>query len=122
MRICFLSTAPSSDRAQENKKLPCALAEGSQSIQLLLCFYCFDDHIFEQYLKRHGVAASFVGNKKLAIAGKNAVIVDDMVFAIIAVKIKVKLIEVEAVPILSVPFCFFDLAYQSRIHCINLLF
>ena len=103
------------------KKLPSALAEDSQSIQLLLCFYCFNDHIFEQYLKCHGVAASFVGNEKLAIAVKNATIIRNMVFTIVAMKIKVKLIEVEAVSILSVPFCFFDLAYQSRIHCISLL-
>ena len=68
------------------------------------------------------MSAAFVGNEKFAIAIKNAVIVGNVVFTIVAVKIKVKLVEVEAVPIFSVPFCFFDLAYQSRIHCINLLF
>jgi hypothetical protein len=106
----------------KKQKLPCTLAEGSLSIQFLSGLYGFNDHIFKQNLKRHGMAASFVGNEKLAIAFKNTVIVGNMVFAIIAVEIKVKLIEVEAVSILSVPFCFFDLAYQSRIHCINLLF
>jgi hypothetical protein len=57
--------------------------------------------------------ASFMGKKKFAITAKNTVIVDNMVFAIIAVKIKVKLIEVETVPILCIPLCFFDLADQS---------
>jgi hypothetical protein len=68
------------------------------------------------------MAASFMGNEKFAIAVKNTTIVRNVVFTIVAVEIKVKLIEVEAVSILSVPFCFFDLAYQSRIHCITLLF
>ena len=65
---------------------------------------------------------AFVGKEEFAITSKNAIVVRNVVFTIIAVKIKVKLIEVEAVSILSVPFCFFDLAYHSRIHCINLLF
>jgi hypothetical protein len=98
------------------------VAEGSRGIRFFQGLYGFNDHIFKQNLKRHGMAASLVGNKKLAIAVKSAVIVRNMVFTIIAVKIKVKLIEVEAVPVLSVPFCFFNLAYQSRIHCVNLLF
>jgi hypothetical protein len=104
------------------KKLPCAVAEGSLSIQFLVSLYRSNNHIFKQYLKRHGVAASFMGNEKFAIAVENAVIIGNMVFTIVAMKIKVKLIEVEAVSILSVTFCLFYLTYQSRIHCINLLF
>jgi hypothetical protein len=65
------------------------------------------------------MAASLVGNKKFAVAVKNAVIVRNMVFTIIAVEIKVKLVEMEAMAILSVPFCLFYLAYQSRIHCVS---
>ncbi len=57
------------------------------------------------------MAASSVGNEKLTVAIKNTVVVGNMMFAIIAVKIKVKLIEVEAVPILCISFCFFYLAY-----------
>ena len=45
-----------------------------------------------------------------------------MVFTIIAVEVQLKLIEVKAVPVFSVSFCLFNLTYQSRIHCINLLF
>ncbi len=68
------------------------------------------------------MSTSFMGNKKFAIAGKNTVIIGNMVFTIITVEIKVKLIEVEAVPILCISFCLFYLAYQSRIHFFNLLF
>jgi len=98
------------------------VAEGSQSIQFLSDLYGFNNHIFKQNLKRHGMTTAFVGDKKLAIAGKNAIIVRNVVFTIVAVKIKVKLIEVEAMSILCISFCLFDLADQSRIHCITLLF
>jgi hypothetical protein len=84
--------------------------------------YWFGNHIFKQYFKRHGVSASLMGKEKFAIAVKNAFIIGNMVFAIITVKINFELGEVKTVPVFSVPFCFFNLAYQSRIHCINLLF
>lgn len=92
------------------------------SIFFQLGFDSLNDHIFKQYLKRHGMSAAFVGQEELAIAIKNAVIVRNMVFAIVAAEIKVKLVEVKAMPVLSVSFCFFYLADQSRIHCISLLF
>jgi len=57
------------------------------------------------------MATSFMGNEKLAIAIKSALIIGNMVFTIVPVKIKIKLIEVEAVSILSVSFCLFYLAY-----------
>jgi len=63
-----------------------------------------------------------VGNEKLAITVKNAISIGNMMFTIVPVKIKVKFIEVEAMSILCISFCFFYFAYQSRIHCINLLF
>lgn len=66
--------------------------------------------------------ATLMSDKKLAVAIKNAVLVGNMVFAIIAVEVKIKLIEVKAVSVLGVSFGLFNLAYQSRIHCINLLF
>lgn len=96
--------------------------EGSLYIQFKLNFHWFNDHILEQDFNRHGVAAAFVGNEKLAIAVKNAFVVRNMVFAIVAVKIKIKLIEVEAAPVLCISFCLFNLADQSRIHCTSLLF
>jgi len=98
------------------------LAEGSQGIQFLVSLYRCNDHIFKQDLKRHGMSAAFVGNEKFAIAVKNTVIVGNVVFAIVTVKIKIKLIEVEAMSILCISFCLFYLAYQSRIHFIYLLF
>jgi hypothetical protein len=104
-----------------NKKLPCAAAQGSFLFNFQSGLCTTNDHIFEQYLKRHGVSASFMGKKELAITIKNTIIVGDMMFAIVAMEIKVKLIEVEAVSILCISFCLFYLAYQSRIHCINLL-
>lgn len=68
------------------------------------------------------MTAAPMGDEKLAIAIKNTFIIGNMVFTIVTVKIKVKLIKVEAVPILSVTFRLFKLADQSRIHCSSLLF
>jgi len=68
------------------------------------------------------MSTAAMGKEEFAIAFKNTVVIGNVMFAIIAVKVNLKLSEVEAVSILSVPFCLFDLAYQSRIHCINLLF
>lgn len=68
------------------------------------------------------MSATLMSDKKLTVAIKNAVIVGNMVFTVIAVEVKIKLIEVKAVPVLGVSFCLFYLTYQSRIHCINLLF
>jgi hypothetical protein len=104
------------------KKLPPAVRKAASIFTLWSGFYRFDDHILEQNLKRHGMAAAFMGNEKLAIAIKNTLIVRNMVFAIVTVEIKVKLVEVKAVSILSVTLCLFDLADQSRIHCSSLLF
>ena len=90
--------------------------------KLRLSFHALDDHVFKQDLKRHGMAAAFMSKEKLTIAVKNAVIIRNMVFAVVAMKIKIKLIEVEAMPILRVTLCLFYLTYQSRIHCVSLLF
>jgi hypothetical protein len=57
------------------------------------------------------MAASFVCNKKLAIAVKNAIIIGNMMFTIVPVKIKVKPIEVEAMSVLCISFCLFYLTY-----------
>jgi hypothetical protein len=121
------SVSPQSSTARtrqspKNKNCPARWRRAVRvfNFQLSLCH--FDDHIFKQYLERHGVAASFVGHEKFAVAVKNTAIVRNVVLTIVTVKIKVKLIEVESVSILSVTFCFFDLTYQSRIHCISLLF
>ena len=86
-----------------------------------LCFHSFDNHIFKQDLQRHGMAASLMGNEEFAIAIKNAVIVRNMMFTIVAVEVEVKLIEVESTSILRVTFCLFNLTYQSRIHYVYLL-
>ncbi len=63
-----------------------------------------------------------MSDKELAIACKHAVIVGNVMFIISPVKGKVELIKSEVVPVFSVPFCLFYFAYQSRIHCIVLLF
>jgi len=104
------------------KKLPCAGGGGQLKYSVFQLGYSpFNDHILEQYFKRHGVSAPFVSDEKFTIADKNTASIGNMVLTIITVEIKVKLIEVEAMPILCISFCLFNLAYQSRIHCINLL-
>ena len=104
-----------------NKNCPAHLRRAVRIFNFYLRHDSFSDHIFKQDLQCHGVAATLVGNKELAITVKNAVIIRNMMFTIIAVEIKIKLVEVEAMTILSVPFCLFYLAYQSRIHCVCLL-
>jgi hypothetical protein len=84
--------------------------------------YGLGNHILEKDFERHGMSATFVGKEEFAITVKNAVLVGDMVLAIIAMEVNFKLGEVEAAPVLSVPFCLFYLADQSRIHCFSLLF
>jgi hypothetical protein len=76
----------------------------------------YGNHIFEQYLKRHGMSAALMSQEEFAITGKDALIVTNVVFAIVTVEIKVKLVEVKATSVLSITFCFFYLADQSRIH------
>ena len=103
-------------RGWYEKKLP-SVSRRQSYLQVELGFHRFDDHVFKQDLKRHGMSAAFMGKKKLTIAVENTVIISNMMLAIIAMKIKIKLVEMEAMPVLCVSFCLFYLAYQSRIHC-----
>jgi hypothetical protein len=62
------------------------------------------------------MSAALMSQEEFAITGKDALIVTNVVFAIVTVEIKVKLVEVKATSVLSITFCFFYLADQSRIH------
>lgn len=103
------------------RKTALCFAQGSSYFQWILGFYRFNDHIFKEDLQRHGMAAALMGKEELAIAIKNAVIIRNMMFTIVAVKIKIKLIEVESMPILGITLCFFYLANHSVIHDVGLL-
>jgi hypothetical protein len=67
------------------------------------------------------VAAALVRYEELTITVKGAVFETDVVVIVVTVKVHVKLVEAEALAILSVALGFFDLSDQPIIH-IFLLF
>jgi hypothetical protein len=105
-----------------NEKLPSGLRRAGKLFNCKLGFNGFDDHILEQDLERHGMSTTFVGQEKLAVAVKNTAIIINRVFIVIPMKSKFKFIEAEAMAILRVTFCFFELADQSVVHGTSLLF
>jgi amino acid permease len=62
------------------------------------------------------MGAAVVRHKEFAIAAVNAIFELYMVVVIIPVKCKIKLVEEEAIPLLSIPFCFFSFSYHSVVH------
>jgi hypothetical protein len=62
------------------------------------------------------VPAAFVSQEKLAIAAKSTIFKANMVVIVITVEGHIKLIEAEALPILSIPLGFFDLSDHPIVH------
>jgi hypothetical protein len=78
------------------------------------CYLCFDrgrDHILQDDLKRHGVAAALVSDKELAIALEFSVFEFYLMIVIFSVKSKVERIEPETVVFLGVTLGFLYLSY-----------
>jgi hypothetical protein len=65
------------------------------------------------------MSATFVSDEKLAVATKITVIKADIVFVVIAMKGQFELVEPKAGAILSIPFCFFQLADHTVIHFLS---
>ena len=65
------------------------------------------------------MSAAFVGDKKLAVTTKIPIIETDIVLVVVAMKGQFELIEPKAGAILSIPFCFFQLADHTVIHFLS---
>ena len=76
----------------------------------------FHDHPLEKDIKRHGVSTSLVGDEEFTITLKDAVVIFDIVFVVVAVEGQFKLVEAKTCVVLCISFCFFQLADQSVIH------
>jgi hypothetical protein len=80
------------------------------------------NHILEQDLEGHCVAAALMGQEELAITGKNTVIELYVVVVVISVEGKVKFVEAESLPIFCISFGFFAFSDHSIVHVSVLLF
>jgi hypothetical protein len=78
--------------------------------------YGFRDHVPEKDFDRHGMGAALVGYKELTVTGVHAVIECHMMVIIITLEGEFELVEEEAIPLLSIPFCFFSFSYHSVVH------
>jgi hypothetical protein len=79
------------------------------------------DHIFEQYLDRHGVATAAMGQEKLTVTLKRTGIEGNMVVIVIAMKRHVELVETKAVAILRITLGLLELSDQTIVHRVLLL-
>jgi hypothetical protein len=73
--------------AADNKSRPAHVRRAAKVFGFNLRLNRIDDHVFEQYLERHGVSAAPVSDKEFAIAIKNTVGIANVVFTVVAVKI-----------------------------------
>jgi len=76
----------------------------------------FGDHSLQKDLKRHGMCTTVMCYIKLAVASIYAVIKSDVVIIIISMKSKIKLVEEEAIFLLSIPSGFLSLTYHTVVH------
>ena len=68
------------------------------------------------------MSAALVGQEKFTVTMKYTVVIRNGMFVVIPMEGKFKFIEAEAMAILRVAFCFFELADQSVVHGTSLLF
>jgi hypothetical protein len=100
-----------------NKKLP-----STQTVEGSWIFNCYlysnrgGDHFLKNDLKRHCVSTTLVSDEELTIALKFAIFKLNLMIVIVTMERKVERIEPEALTLLGVTLCFFDLSYHSRIH------
>jgi hypothetical protein len=88
------------------------------SYSVVLRLFGNTDHVFQQDFKRHGMAATLVGQEEFTVTGKFSTIESDVVFIVIPMEGHVKLIKAEAFAVLSVAFGFFDLSDHPVVHYI----
>jgi hypothetical protein len=77
------------------------------------------DHVLEQDLERHAVAAALVGDEKFAVAMVGAVLECNCVVVIVTVECNVKFIELEALSFLRVTLGFLQLSDHSVVHTLS---
>jgi len=92
------------------------MAEGSLRYSIGSGLLDFGDHILEQDFDGYRMAATLVGEKKLAIAGKGSGVKSYVMIIVRAVKGKVKFIEAEALPVFCISFRFLQFSDQSIVH------
>ena len=76
----------------------------------------FRNHSLKEDLECHGMRTTMVSYKKLAVASIYAVIKSDVVIIIVSMKSKIKLVEEESIPFLSIPSGFLSLTNHSVVH------
>lgn len=74
------------------------------------------NHPPQQNFKSHGVGAAMMRHEEFAVTSIDTVLKRYVMIVIITVKCNVKFVEEEAVPLLSIPFCFFSFSYHSVVH------
>ena len=89
---------------------------GSCVFNCCLGLYGCRDHVLQDDLQSHRVAAALMGKEELAIALEFAVVETELVTVVVSMESDLKLIEVKAIALLSVTLGFLDLAYHSIIH------
>jgi hypothetical protein len=80
------------------------------------------DHIFENDFKRHGMAASLVGQEKFTVTAELAVAKGDMVVIVVAMKGHVELVEPEAAAVFRVALGFLKFPDQTIVHRLSPFF
>jgi hypothetical protein len=99
-----------------DKKAARHVMTGGSIFNCLSGFHRGGDHVFENDLHGHRVAATLMGKEELAIAVKLAVLKPDLMTIVITVERKVKFGEAETVRPLSVALGLFSLADHSIVH------
>jgi hypothetical protein len=113
----FIFRSLTSVTLEQNQKPPLIYTSGAAFRYSNFSGFRYDrDHVFEQDLKCHGMTATQVGNKKLAVTLKDAVIESYFVGIVIANKCELKLFELEPVPFFSIALGFLNLADQPIVH------
>ena len=76
----------------------------------------FGDHSLKKNFECHGMRTTVMRYKKFAVATIYAVIKSDVVIIVVAMKSKIKLVEEETIPFLSISSGFLSLTNHSVVH------
>ena len=76
----------------------------------------FGNHTLKEDLECHGMRTTVMCYEKFAVATIYAVIKSDVVIIVVAMKSKIKLVEEETIPFLSISSGFLSLTNHSVVH------
>lgn len=82
-------------------------------IKFSLYFLRNGNHVLEEDLESHTMAAAFVGDEEFTVAVEGAVIETDIMIVIVAMEGDIEFIEPEAFAVFRITLGFFELADQS---------